>query len=173
MPSAPFNASGRVRRILSMVGLAWLIVPLTACEPAVQMGGAMRSDLLLENVAWSFAEPVPASPQETVDAVAAYYAKIHYLHDANDLNLLTPLLVLDATYFYGVQRADGGWDSIPMVVRINGGGKPLSYADILWQLHSNAHVHLKSQDKHYFEGLSLLPTSRSEGVPSYAVYLGS
>jgi hypothetical protein len=156
-----------------MLGFICLLTSLAACEPIAQMDHGMIPNLLLENVAWSFAEPVPASPKELVDAVAAYHMKINYPHDAKVLNLATTLLQLDATYTYGVQRADGEWDIIPVVVRVDGGGKRLSYADILWQLHAKAHKHLKSQDKHYFEGLSLLPKSFVSTVPAYEVYLGS
>lgn len=134
---------------------------------------SMFEKSVLDNMAWSFSEPVPSSPEELINAVDAYHKQINFPHSAASLNLPSSVLRLDAVYKYYVQRENCDWDEIPVTIRIDGRGKLLTYAEILWQLHVKAHEHLKDQDHHYFEGLHLLPNSYEIGVPAYEMYLGS
>jgi hypothetical protein len=146
---------------------------LVACEQSMNVSQSLLEESVLDDIAWSFSEPVPGSPEELVKAVDAYHKQINFPHSAASLNLPSRALRIDATYKYYVQRENGGWDAIPALIRIDGRGKLLTYADILWQLHVKAHEHLKGQDHHFFEGLHLLPNSYETGVPAYEVYLGS
>jgi hypothetical protein len=136
-------------------------------------------EILLEDTAWSFAEPISSSPSEFVNAVVLYHKEV--LDESFDTKYLTsksPLVRLDIKYNYAVQiPGNTPWDDVtwirkPMVVRIKGNGTYLTYAEILWQLHKEVHKYLKDQDNHYFEGLALLPNS-NKGTPVYELYLGS
>jgi hypothetical protein len=130
---------------------------------------------MLSHVAWSFSEPPPASPSALVSAVVARYnANYKESFDADILTSPSPLSRFDATYTYGVQRPSGQWDEVRVVVRIDGGANPLTYADILWQLHRRAYENLKDQDHHFFEGLTRVPgVFYEQEVPVYEVELGS
>jgi hypothetical protein len=162
-----------------VLALAWMILFSATIHSLAARKQNMTPESLLENIAWSFAEPIPDSPSDLVSAVAAYHAEINYPFDKKALTMLSPLSRLDATYSYKVEIPgktmweDVQWKKIPVVVRIDGGGKRLTYADILWQLHKEAHKNLKDDDHHYFEGLFLLPQPLESGVPAYEVYIGS
>lgn len=131
-------------------------------------------DLLLENIYWSFKEPVPKSSTDFITAIKRYYDQVFKQHfDENLLTDLSPFYSLDIGYSYATQKADGAWDDISMLVRIDGGKNRLSNADILWQLHKNVHTYLKDQDHCYFEGLGLCSEENELGIPYYLIWLGS
>lgn len=136
-------------------------------------------EALLENIRWSFSEPISPSASGLIDDVSLYYKNVlHRSFDDNELASKSPLIKLDVKYNYvleipGVTPYDDvTWIDKYEIVRIDGNGKYLTYAEILWQLHRKIHVYVKNQNKHYFEGLFL--TNRlNEDVPLYELYLGS
>jgi len=138
-----------------------------------QKGNQLKSKVLLPDTAWSFAQPIPASPELLIEAVEKYHASIKCPFDKGALTALSPLTKVDLEYDYAIQRSSGEWEHIPVVVRVGDGTRSLSYAEILWKLHSAAHEHLHDQDHHYFEGLAPKEKDINPGVPAYEVYLGS
>lgn len=154
------------------LALAAVFVLLGACNPIEGKQSVLPSSFI-DTVAWSFAEPVPTSSDELVKAVAEYHAKIRRPFNSGELTATSPFRRVDTTYTYATQRPSGDWEHIEVTVRIDGEGKYLSYADILWKLHHVAHEHLKNQDHHYFEGFHILPTRENSDTPRYEVYLGS
>jgi hypothetical protein len=139
----------------------------------------MEPDLMLESVAWSFKEPIPDSPFALIDAISVYYVAINEpeLFDKKLLTLTSPFKQLDVRYKCWLPKTNGKnklieWDMIPMMVRIDGGDKFLTYADILWQLHKAVYQNLKYDNHHYFEGLELTGKNK-EGVAEYTMWLGS
>jgi hypothetical protein len=131
-------------------------------------------DKLMPKVAWSFAEPVPASVVELMGQLDAYAKSIKRKVDRRELQGVFPVKRLDIEYKYHVRRSSSGpWETLKVVARVKEQGTPLTYADILLQLHKASHKHLKEEDRHYFESLYLLERSFEPGVPAYEVYLGS
>ena len=129
--------------------------------------------MLLQDIAWSFSEPVPSSPEELVDAVESYHARLNLSFNRAELTDFSPFTCLDISYEYAVEVDDGDWDDVSVMVRVGDGSRKLAFAEILWRLHFHAHPVLKDQDHHFFEGLALLEEEIEEGIPAYEVYLGS
>ncbi len=127
----------------------------------------------MSNIAWSFSEPPPASPELLVDAVSLYSKSIHSAFERQFLTDLTPYTQLDLVYQYTVQKPDASWSDVEEVISIGDGLHPLSNAEILWTLHNAAYAHLKNEDHHYFEGLSPLKNNIRPGVQAFDVSLGS
>jgi hypothetical protein len=129
---------------------------------------------MLENLDWCFKEPVPMSSEEFIKAVKNRYKEVfNEDFDATILTVLSSLTRLDIRYSYGVQRPDGYWDDIFVTFRVEVEGEFLSYANILWKIHKNAHNYLKDQDSCFFEGLYLADEEREAGIPLYDIFLGS
>lgn len=157
-----------------------VLVPLTACLLLASIAG-LASDRevsppskLMPRVAWSFAEPVPASVEELTARLDAYAKSIKRRIDKRELQRVFPGKHLDVEYKYRVRHSDSGpWETVKVITRVEGRGAPLTYADILFQLHQASHKHLQDEDRHYFEGLYLLERPFETGVPAYEVYLGS
>ena len=153
-----------------LVVLAWLVI-----HPS-SLGASERNvapDKMMPRVAWSFAEPAPASTDDLIKQLDAYASSIKRKVNKRELGRVFPGKQLDIQYNYGVQRPSGHWDTIHVVVRVKERGKPLTFAEILLQLHEASHQHLKNDDHRYFEGLYLLDRPFEKGVPAYEVYLGS
>jgi len=128
----------------------------------------------MPRLAWSFAEPIPASVEDLISRLDAYAKSIKRKLDKRELQKAFPGKRLDVEYEYRVRRSDSGpWETLKVVTRVEERGAPLTYADILLQLHQASHKHLKDEDRHYFEGLYLLERPFEAGVPAYEVYLGS
>ncbi len=139
----------------------------------------MEPDLMLEFVAWSFKESIPDSPSALIDAISVYYVEINEPEpfDKKLLALTSPLKRLDVGYTYFLPKTNEKnklieWERIPMIVRIDGKGKFLTYADILWQLHTAVYPYLKDEDHHYFEGLEFSGKNK-EGIAEYEMWLGN
>lgn len=139
----------------------------------------MEPDLMLETVAWSFKEPIPDSPSALIDAVSIYYAEINESEpfDKTLLTLTSPFKRLDVRYKCWLPKTNEKnksieWGITPMIVRIEGGGNFLAYADILWQLHKSVYQHLQHDDHHYFEGLEFTGEF-NDGFAEYEMWLGS
>lgn len=133
----------------------------------------MKPMVLLQDIAWSFAEPTPATPEALISAIEKYNAKIKRPVNKQALTTLSAFTRLDVEYEYAVQKQNGQWERIHAVVNVGDGTRSLSYADILWKLHTEAHKNLADQDAHYFEGLALMGKEINSGVPAYEVHLGS
>lgn len=138
-----------------------------------QKGDQLKSNVLLQETAWSFKQPMPASPALLIDAVEKYHVLIKFPFDKSALTAISPFTQVDLEYEYAVQKPSGEWGHIPVVVRVGDGARSLSYAEILWHLHAEAHQHLHNQDHHYFEGFAPKEKTINPGVPAYEVYLGS
>jgi len=130
-------------------------------------------DKILPQLAWSFKEPVPASVEDLLKQLDAYAKSIKETVNKRELQKVFPGKQLDIQYKYAVQLPTGQWDTLKVVVRVKERGKPLTYGEILLQLHQASHQHLKNEDHHYFEGLYRLSRPFEQGVPAYEVYLGS
>ena len=128
---------------------------------------------MMPRVAWSLAQPIPASAEDLINQLESYAKSIETELNKRELQRVFPGKQLDVQYKYGVQRPRGQWDTIQVVVRVKARGKRLTFAEILFQLHQAAHQHVKNDDHHFFEGLYLLERSFERGVPAYEVYLGS
>jgi len=157
-------------RLAILPVLAWLLVH-ASCADAAERN--VPPDRMMPRVAWSFAEQVPSSTDDLLKKLDAYAKSIKSKVNTRELQTVFPGKPLDVQYNYGVQRPSGRWDTIHVVVRIKERGKPLTYAEVLLQLHEASHRHLKNDDHHYFEGLYLLDKPFEKGVPAYEVYLGS
>ena len=138
-----------------------------------QKGNQLKSNVLLRDTAWSFKQPAPASPALLIDAVEKYHVQIKFPFDKGALTSISPFTQVDLEYEYSVQKPNGEWEHMPVVVRVGDGTHSLSYGEILWRLHAEAHQHLHNQDQHYFEGLAPKEKAINPGVPAYEVYLGS
>ncbi len=131
-------------------------------------------EVLLDNIYWSFKEPVPNSPVNLVEAVSKYYLEVFKEHlDKTLLIEQSPFFKLNVTYTYSARKPTGEWQDIPMKIRIDGRGKRLSYADILWQIHKAVYENLKNRDHHYFEGLEIIQVEDENEVPLYKIWLGN
>ncbi len=139
----------------------------------------MNPEALLADVAWSFSEDVPDSPADLVEKVSQYYLNV--FKEKFDQSLLTeesPFYRLHVVYQYAEDRVKTGskeveWVDIEKKVTVDGNGKRLTYADILWQVHKAAYPDVNDQDHHYFEGFSLLKDEDEDGLPLYDTFLGS
>ena len=129
--------------------------------------------MMMEDIYWSFEEPIPTSPEQMVQAVEKYHNTSGTPFNKGSLTAISPFSKLDIEYEYATQNTTGDWEYFPVVVRVGDGTHMLSYAEILWQLHSKAHQHLRDQDNHYFEGLAAKERTINSGVSTYEVYLGS
>ncbi|MES2041188.1 MAG: hypothetical protein V4495_25500 [Pseudomonadota bacterium] len=127
----------------------------------------------MKDIAWSFSEPPPATPELLVEAVSQYNKSIECAFERHLLTELTPYTQLDIVYQYWVQQPDSSWLDIEAVVSVGAGIHKLSNAEILWTLHNAAYAHLKNDDHHYFEGLSVLKNHIRPNVPAFEVSLGS
>ena len=104
-------------------------------------------EFLLENIYWSFKEPIPDSSNEFIKAIKRYYEEVFKQHlNENLLVVQSPFYCLDIGFSYATQKPDGIWDDKSMIVRIDGGNIRLSNADILWQLHKKStHISKRSR----------------------------
>ena len=130
----------------------------------------MVPDSIPPKLAWSFSEPIPASPQQLVEQLDAYARMLDRTLDRSELDQVFPGDKLDVNYYDSWQFSL--WRT-PKVIRIAAMGEQLTYADILFRLHRRLHLELKDRDHRYFEGLYLLDRQHDPGVPVYEMYLGS
>ena len=139
----------------------------------------MASTILLRGIYWSFARETPASPDELISDAEDYHAGIHAPFRREDLTSKSPFKRMDVRYSFGTwvkdeEMEDGGyWTDKSLLIMLGDGEHRLTYAEILWAVHSMAFENLSDQDHHYFEGLKLLDTEYNPGVPAFEVVLGS
>src|SRR5437016_1091165 len=91
---------------------------------------------LLHDVCWSFAEPVPRSAADFVEAACAYASEID-LDDPRDVLLQRlPFADVRLRYDHAVRAPDGQWHDATGELRVVGAQlERLRGADLLWELH--------------------------------------
>lgn len=128
--------------------------------------------LILQDLAWSMAEPMPATPAALMQALDEYARSIDRTLDKTELQRRFPGRALDIRFSYAVEPSPGKWKDIGRMVAVRHASPP-TYLDILFQLHRESHALLVDQDHHYFEGLLLEEPDGGKGVPRYALMQGS
>ncbi|MCA3220238.1 MAG: hypothetical protein ING59_17170 [Burkholderiales bacterium] len=128
---------------------------------------------MLAELPWSFAEPLPASAIELLDALTRYAERIGAPISPRELLKVFPGEHVDLRYEVATPLADGQIRRKHQVVRVAAEGRPLTHVEILFELHRAAQRDLAHDAHHYFEGLFLLPDPYEVGVPAYDVFLGS
>jgi hypothetical protein len=129
---------------------------------------------LLQDVYWSFAEPVLNSPEELINALREYAAELD-VPDAS-ANLLQPLPFGDVrvSYSYGYRTDSGDWRGETKELRVVAPPPSrLTGAALLWELHVACHATVGAQDRHYFEGFELLSQAGGGAPAAYEIILGS
>lgn len=126
---------------------------------------------LLRDVYWSFAEPIPSSPEALVGAAEEYAGSIEVPSPALALRSSLPFSSASVNYQYMVRGADGKWENVRQTIRVQSHTGPLTGASLLWELHIGCQGNVASGDHYYFEGLELLDGSSQE--PVYELCLGS
>jgi hypothetical protein len=128
----------------------------------------------LQDVYWSFAEPVPNSPEELIDALREYAVET----EAPDgsAKLLHPLPFNDVRirYSYGCRTEGGEWSDRTEELRVVAPPPArLTGADLLWELHVACNATVGAEDHHYFEGFELISPAAGGTPAVYEVILGS
>lgn len=151
-----------------------LIIPfvflLTSCGETSNMPSYPTD--IFPQLLWSIAEPVPADLADFRESLIRYASDIEIEQDISDFDTAFPGNNLDIRYSYAVQKPSGSWDERYEVVQIRSNA-PLTYGEIVLQLHRAAHRHLVEQDHHYYEGLELITREYESGVPAYELITGS
>lgn len=157
-----------MRPFSGLVALCGLLM-LNACGAS---SSHRAPELILPELRWSIAEPVPGDLQAFRSALVEYASEIEAEQDFSEFDLPFPGLAVDIQYTYGVQAPSGQWDHLTEIVRIRS-DRPLTQGELVLRLHQAAHRHLVDQDHHFFEGLELMPRSLEPGVPAYELVTGS
>jgi hypothetical protein len=126
---------------------------------------------ILPSLAWSFKEPLPATPSLFLAALRAYGERIRSPLDEAELETRFPLNSIDVEYSYA-EETESGWLEIPATIRVRRTAS-FTYAELLYEIHSASADKLHDQDHSYFEGLVLLERQNETGIPVYEMYLGS
>ena len=129
---------------------------------------------LLENVYWSFTEPVPESPAHLIEASRAYALDIGEQEQSKQLETRLPFSDVVLEFEHHLRDSNGDWKSATEQVRVVGVGfSRLTGAELLWELHAGCASTLGQSDHHFFEGLELVHTGSVQTPPVYRVLLGS
>ena len=146
-------------------------------------------DSLMENVAWDFSQWAPDSLDAFVAHVEAYNRDLNIdagvltlqpLLDLFGFTLLshdTGLCHLFVRYSYGVaiEGSEGEeiqWIDVVEQIEIMS-ETPITYGEVLFQIHRHAKKHLAENDHRFFEGLYLVEESKGQPAPTYEIFLGS
>jgi len=130
--------------------------------------------VLLHDVYWSFAEPVPQSSVALIEAASAYAAGIEVQDPCDALLQRLPVSDVNLKYEYGERTSDGEWKDVESSVRVVGvAHSQLTGADVLWELHVACAATVGKDDHHFFEGLELEEDGTLHEPPTYRVLLGS
>lgn len=132
-----------------------------------QMPRTMLRDLL-----WSFDEPAPASLPLFIEALQRYALAVRQPFDGKQLQARLPANAVDVRYEYSFEEPSGQWKDATATVRVRA-ASPLSYAEILYQVHTDAAPRLQGNDHCYFEGFELSDQRLEAGVALYEMFLGS
>jgi len=131
-------------------------------------------NLLLENIHWSFAEPVPESPSRFIEASRAYALDIGTQEQTQQLEKKLPFSDVLLEYERYLRAPSGEWQSVVEQMRIVGSGfSRLTGAELLWELHMGCAHTIGQSDQHFFEGLELVRSGTDQTLPVYRVLLGS
>jgi hypothetical protein len=130
---------------------------------------------LLEDVRWSFSEPVPHAVAELIDMAGAYATEIDAADPKANLRQSLPFRDVCLKYEYAVQAPGGEWQEAQAELRVVGAQLArLTGADLLWELHVACASTVGESDRHFFEGLELEDAGTGLGRPlTYRVLLGS
>lgn len=128
---------------------------------------------LLQDVCWSFAEPVAASSEAFLEAARAYALDIGSADPGPELERSLEFSDVRLGYEYSVQSPAGDWETRKDEVRVVGSRGGLTGADLLWELHLACHTTVGEDDHHFFEGLELQSAGASDEPRLYQVLLGS
>lgn len=129
---------------------------------------------LLEDVYWSFAEPVPASPDAFIEAARDYAADVETQDPSAQLRRPLPFSDVRILYSYGYRAESGEWqDRTNEVLVVASLSEPLTGAALLWELHVACQATVGEDDHHFFEGLELVSAATAGQPPVYEIMLGS
>ena len=129
---------------------------------------------LLQDVYWSFAEPVPNSPEALVDALREYAAELEVPDGSAKLLQPLPFADVRVSYSYGYRTESGEWRNETKELRVVAPPRSrLTGAALLWELHVACHATVGAEDHHYFEGFDLVSQAGGGSPAAYEVILGS
>ena len=128
---------------------------------------------LLTGVYWSFAEPVPASPEALIDAAASYAAEVEVSSPEGALRKRLPFADLIVRYSHWARASGGEWQEHEIEHRVIGANGGLTGAELLWEIHVACHTTTGQGTHHFFEGLDRVSGNRASDKPVFRVALGS
>lgn len=129
---------------------------------------------LLRDVYWSFAEPVPLSPEALVAAVREYADELDLPDASSTLRQPLPFADVRIRYAHSDRTEGGEWCEVIQALRVVAPpAKLLTGADLLWELHVACHSTVGADDHHHFEGFERVSPSGGGGAVEYEVILGS
>lgn len=136
------------------------------------MGASPKT--LLFDVYWSFAEPIPESPNAFIIAAREYAASIEAPDPSQILEAQLSISDIRIRYEYWIRRPDDAWSSNDIDIRIMGHNfSKLTGAELLWELHLSCANTIGRDDGHFFEGLELEGEGCLNNPPIYRLLLGS
>ncbi|MDQ6758714.1 MAG: hypothetical protein M3Z32_02470 [Acidobacteriota bacterium] len=127
---------------------------------------------LLTDVYWSFAQPVPASPEALIDAAATYATDIEASNPESVLRKRLPFADLMVRYSHWVRESGGKWQEREVEHHVIGATGGLTGAELLWEIHVACNATTGQGDHHFFEGLDRVRDGTSD-KPVFRVALGS
>jgi hypothetical protein len=129
---------------------------------------------LLKDVYWSFAEPVPLSPEALVAAVREYAVELELPDGSSTLRRTLPFADVHVRYAHSDRTEGGEWCEVRQALRVVAPPpQRLTGADLLWELHVACHSTVGADDRHYFEGFERMSPPDGGGIAEYEVILGS
>jgi hypothetical protein len=129
--------------------------------------------LILPDLAWSLSEPIPGSAEEMLSALAAYSKSVRSTLDRKSLKTVFPRRGLDLQFSVWRRPNEGGdWKEQRLVIPLRFPSSP-TYLALLLEVHKATHAHLKTDNKHFFEGLELSKSEGTDLIPTYHLRLGS
>ena len=146
-----------------------IIAPKAATQVESQRPTAeLESGVFLSNVRWSFAEPLPKSPEALIEAARAY-AKANNAPDPGDsLRSLLPFSVIYIRYHRITQAPDGARLAANVSQKVAAAKYAnLTGAELLWEIHRGCGSGDRCTDLQHFKGLVLMGDG-SDGFPAEA-----
>ncbi|HEX5785696.1 MAG TPA: hypothetical protein VFY35_13275 [Burkholderiaceae bacterium] len=129
---------------------------------------------LLKDVYWSFAEPVPLSPEALVAVVREYAVELELPDGSSTLRQPLPFADVRIRYVHGNRTEGGEWCEVTQALRVVAPpANLLTGADLLWELHVACHSTVGADDRHCFEGFERVSPPGGGGAAEYEVILGS
>lgn len=129
---------------------------------------------LLHEVYWSFAEPVPSSPAQLVEALREYAVEVETPDPSMQVRQPLPFSDVVLRYTTGYRKESGDWqDELNELRVVAPTSTRLTGVALLWELHVACQVMVGEDDRHFFEGLELVAEAEASRPPVYEVLLGS